>query len=104
MRLLFVHERFGAMAGAEVNAFLTASELKNRGHVPAILHGAATGKSEDLWSELFCERFPLDNGSTSGTVKAALQRFAPDAVYVHKMADLSVIKALVESGRPLIRM
>ena len=47
MRLLFVHERYGAMAGAEVNTYVTAAELKDRGHVIGILHGPPTGKSEE---------------------------------------------------------
>ena len=37
-------------------------------------------------------------------VRDALAAFQPDAIYVHKMADLSVITALVASGRPLVRM
>jgi len=59
MRLLFVHERFGAMGGAEVNAWLTAAALKQRGHTLGILHGAPTGKGEDGWREVFSERFLL---------------------------------------------
>ena len=104
MRLLFVHERFGAMAGAEINAYLTAAELKQRGHTTGILHGPATGKSDALWKEVFCDRFEVTNGSNSDFARAAVQKFEPDAIYVHKMADLSVIQALVDSGKPLVRM
>ena len=32
MRLLFVHERFGAFGGAEANVLVTAHELRRRGH------------------------------------------------------------------------
>jgi glycosyltransferase involved in cell wall biosynthesis len=92
------------MAGAEVNAYLTAAALKRRGHTVAILHGELTGKAEDRWRELFAFRFPCSNGDRPEAVEAALTDFEPDVVYVHKMADLAVMRALVESGRPLVRM
>jgi len=37
-------------------------------------------------------------------VQSAIREFEPDAIYVHKMADLEVIEALVASGVPLVRM
>ncbi|MDB6021818.1 MAG: hypothetical protein JWQ04_1675 [Pedosphaera sp.] len=104
MKLLFVHERFGAMAGAEVNVFLTATELKQRGHQVGIIHGEATGKSEPAWRETFSECFAVDQGAAAEVVQRALSQFQPEIVYVHKMADLRVIEALVRSGRPLVRM
>ena len=104
MRLLFVHERFGAMAGAEVNAWSTAAELKQRGHSIGILHGPSTGKGETAWQEVFSERYPIGDNGTFKTTMVALQHFFPDAVYVHKMSDLEVIRALVDSSRPLVRM
>src|SRR5512138_1468590 len=103
LRLLFVHERFGALAGAEVNLFLTADELRKRGHTLAIAHGPGTGRAENSWRELFPDRFSLDGDSRSAS-RAAIEAFQPDAVYVHKMADRDVLETLVESGRPLIRM
>ncbi|WP_395745860.1 glycosyltransferase family 4 protein [Prosthecobacter sp.] len=103
MKILYVHERFGALAGAEANAFITAQELAARGHQTGMLHGPGTGKNEEGWSRAFTERFPLAGDSAAQT-RAALAAFQPDAVYVHKMADLEVIQALVDSGRPLVRM
>ena len=102
MRLLFVHDRFGAMAGAEVNLQLTAAELKNRGHHAALLHGSSTGKGEEIWRDLFPDRFALENNSD--ITLSALEAFQPDAVYVHKMADVSVLKTLADSGVPIVRM
>ena len=104
MKLLFVHERFGALAGAEANAHITATELGRRGHHIGILHGPSTGKAEPAWQATFPFRAALGNGDNAATVKQALADFAPDAVYVHKMADLTVIQALVESCVPLLRM
>ena len=104
MKLLYVHERFGALAGAEANAFITAQELGQRGHHMGILHGPTTGKNEEGWKGVFTSRFPLEGVDTAAAARAALTSFDPDAIYVHKMADLRVIQALVGSGRPLLRM
>ncbi len=104
MKLLYVHERFGALAGAEANAFITAGQLGQRGHQTGILHGPGTGKNEEGWSDVFTSRYPLAGDDTAAATRAALAAFKPDAIYVHKMADLRVIDALVASGIPLIRM
>ncbi len=104
MKLLYVHERFGALAGAEANAFITAQELGKRGHSIGILHGPGTGKNEDGWQSVFTSRYSLENRDTAAATRAALAEYQPDAVYVHKMADLKVIQTLVDSGYPLVRM
>jgi glycosyltransferase involved in cell wall biosynthesis len=104
MKLLFVHERFGALAGAEANAHITATELKRRGHIIGIIHGSSTGKGENIWQETFSKRFSLSERGNATKVRAALDFFQPDIVYVHKMADLEVIRALVNSNVPLVRM
>ncbi|HXT42244.1 MAG TPA: glycosyltransferase family 4 protein [Candidatus Angelobacter sp.] len=105
MRILFVHERFGAWAGAEVNLLVTARELRRRGHAVAILHGPGTRKGEDDWEETFTERFALATDDNSFlAVNTALERFQPDLAYVHKLADLDALTALVSSGVLLIRM
>jgi len=104
MKILYVHERFGALAGAEANAHITATELGKRGHTIGILHGPSTGKNEPAWQTTFPFRTALGERDNSTVVKNALADFLPDAVYVHKMADLSVIQTLVENGTPLLRM
>ncbi|MGN6555066.1 MAG: glycosyltransferase family 4 protein [Verrucomicrobiota bacterium] len=104
MRLLFVHDRFGARAGAEVNLHLTASELKTRGHSLGIVHGPETGKGETAWRETFENCFPLSAADNTRGVQSAIQTFCPDAIYVHKMADLSVLQTLAQSGCPVVRM
>lgn len=104
MKLLFVHNRFGAMAGAETNAHITATELKNRGHTIGIIHGPSTGRAQAAWQKTFSQRFSLSHQGNVARVKAALEIFQPDLIYVHKMADLEVIEALVNSGIPLVRM
>ena len=105
MRILFVHERFGALGGAEANAFITARELKSKGHEVGLLHGHGTGKSEDAWSSVFQSRYALSGSENSGqAVESALREFEPEVVYVHKMADIRVIETLVNSNLPLVRM
>ncbi len=104
MKLLYVHERFGALAGAEANAHITATELGKRGHTMGILHGPSTGKNEAGWNATFTDRFPIDPEAGAESTRKAIASFNPDVVYVHKMADLAVIQALVDSGKPLVRM
>ena len=104
MRILYVHERFGALAGAEANAHITASELGKLGHSIGILHGPSTGRNESGWQATFPHRFALAEGQPEEVTSRALSDFRPDVVYVHKMADLRVIATLVESGVPLVRM
>ena len=90
MRLLYVHERLGALAGAEANAHITATELGRRGHTMGLLHGPSTGKNLAAWETTFPQRFPLIQSSAREATRAALDTFQPDVVYVHKMADLMV--------------
>jgi len=104
MKILYVHERFGALAGAEANAHITATELGARGHALGLVHGPSTGKNTTAWEATFPNRFPLADGDNARVVREALRSFLPEVVYVHKMADLSVIGALLEGGVPLVRM
>jgi glycosyltransferase involved in cell wall biosynthesis len=104
LKALFVHERFGAWAGAEANAFLTAAELKRRGHTVGLLHGAPTGRGESSWQEVFTSRFFLDGNPPRAAVRAAVGEFGPDLLYVHKMANLEVLEAVADSGVPVVRM
>ena len=105
MRILYVHERLGSLGGAEANALITARELKSRGHEVALAHGPSTGKGEENWRRVFDPRYPLNVSRQSAVqMRKALQDFRPEVIYVHKMADLSVIETLVQSGLPLVRM
>ncbi len=104
MRILFVHEKFGAFGGAEANVFATATELKGRGHVIGILHGPDTGKGEAGWLNTFQHRFSFGRGSQSATGLAAWEQFQPDVLYVHKLSDLELLKTLLDLDTPIIRM
>ena len=105
MRVLFVHERLGALGGAESNLVITAGELKAKGHSVGLLHGPSTGKGESKWNEVFAWKRALNsNAGSAPGVGEALREFAPDVVYVHKMPDLKVIEALLAADVPLVRM
>src|SRR5438477_2579704 len=108
MNLLFVHERFGSFAGAEANIYQIGAELTRRGHTVGILHGPGTGNSEARWREVFsdCCSLPAGNASPdlARNLTAVFDHFQPDAIYVHKLADLPLIEALLATGVPAVRM
>jgi glycosyltransferase involved in cell wall biosynthesis len=99
MQLLFVHECFGSLGGAEANAFITATEMKKRGHKVALLTQKGTGKNEDAWKSLFNGGFYLIDQITD-----ALDEFKPDVIYVHKWEELASLRCLLDCGRPTVRM
>ena len=100
LNLLYIHERFGALAGAEANVFITATELSARGHKVGILHGPSTGKNEAGWNKVFEFREPLD----ARTLAKHVETFQPDAFFVHKTSELPVLEAVAKSGVPVARM
>jgi glycosyltransferase involved in cell wall biosynthesis len=104
MRLLFVHERFGALGGAEANVLLTGGELRRRGHTVGLVHGDPTGRQEEAWNTAFPVRYPLGGCRPGDNLRFAIQQFKPDVLFVHKMANLAVIEVLAECGIPVVRM
>ncbi len=105
MKILVVHERFGALGGAEVNILATAEAFLNRGHELALLHGPGTGKEEASWLQTFPTRFSYDQTRCGRAALAlALRQFRPEVIFLHKMADPSLLAALVEGGVPVVRM
>lgn len=100
LNLLYIHERFGALAGAEANVFITATELSARGHKVGILHGPPTWKNDAAWKNLFEFREPLD----ASTVQRSIEAFQPDALFIHKTSDLPILEAVRQSGVPVARM
>jgi glycosyltransferase involved in cell wall biosynthesis len=104
MRLLFVHERIGALGGAEANVLVTADALRQRGHVVSLVHGRSTNLGETEWREVFAQRFPIDPASVADDVTHALTTFEPDVVFLHKFSDPAVLGGLLASGRRVVRM
>jgi len=104
MRILFVHERLGALAGAESNILAVGAELRRRGHGVGLVHGAATGFAEAAWREIFEPRFAIGGAGSAMAVRAAVAAHEPDVVFLHRMTDLSVIEALSSGAPPVARM
>jgi glycosyltransferase involved in cell wall biosynthesis len=104
MRLLFVHERIGALGGAEANVLVTADELQRRGHTVALAHGRGTNLGEPEWRGVFSTRFAVDEAAGPAAVGHALAQFQPDVVFMHKFSDPAVLDALLVSDRPVVRM
>ncbi|HXA14881.1 MAG TPA: glycosyltransferase, partial [Opitutaceae bacterium] len=104
MKVLFVHERFGALGGAEVNILSTAGELARYGHEAGLLHGQGTGKQEDAWHETFHVCFPYSETDGVARLESALNQFKPDIIFLHKMADLAMVEALTDCTVPVVRM
>jgi glycosyltransferase involved in cell wall biosynthesis len=102
MKLLFVHQNFGAFAGAEMNILITAAELQQRGHELGMLYARDTGRSQEKWAEAFPQNYALTDGAQ--TVSEVLEKFAPDLIYLHSLDDLEAMEALVNSSVPVIRM
>jgi len=104
MKVLFVHERFGAQGGAEVNVLATAEEFVSRGHEAGLLHGPGTGRQEDVWRTAFNPRFPRAGTNAGEDLESALSLFKPDVIFLHKMADLDMVEALAGCAVPVVRM
>lgn len=104
MKILFIHDRFGAQAGAEANLFHTALALKGLGHELSIAHGVETGKDESNWRHLFVDCFKLRPDSIISDYGEALEAVSPDIIYLHNSPDPALVACLSESSRPLVRM
>jgi len=105
MRLLYIHERIGALGGAEANILLTAQMLRHRGHSVAIAHGES-GSSNPEWDEAFAARLALGSPDSirPGSLERAFSQFNPDVLFLHKFSDPRVLDALASCGLPVIRM
>jgi glycosyltransferase involved in cell wall biosynthesis len=102
MRILYVHERFGPLGGAEANILLTAQELQRRGHEVAIAFGGTDEAASADWRETFATRFPIDGATDS--ILAASAIFSPDVVFLHKHSDSRILHALAAGAAPVVRM
>ena len=104
MKLLFVHDRFGSFGGAESNIAAVAQAFREKRQRIAILHGPGTGHGEERWRQIFEQRHPLVKGRTCESIQAALWNFEPDALFIHKMSDVEVLRVLAGGGVPTVRM
>lgn len=103
MRLLYVHERIGALGGAEANVLVTGEELRRRGHTVGLAHGRGTDQGEAEWRATFGHRFPIGSRGADD-IGRALAEFRPDIAFLHKFSDPTVLAALLAGGLPVVRM
>lgn len=105
LRLLYVHERIGALGGAEVNIILTAQMLRRRGHSVAIAHGE-TGSGDADWNDTFEDIISLGDPESvrPDALHQAITKFRPNLLLLQKFSNLAVLEAVGTSGVPVIRM
>jgi glycosyltransferase involved in cell wall biosynthesis len=103
VKILFVHQYFGAMGGAETDILLAAESLRRRGHSVSLLYASRTGRGEDVWEQTFSERHSLTGGSTREETDAIINQSAPGLIYFHSLPDLGVLNACLGSARPVVR-
>lgn len=103
MRLLFVHQRFGAFGGAETNILQTAEGLEQLGCSSALVYGESTGRCTDAWQRIFEPCLQVPSVDKPAWVEETLKEVSPDIIYLNTFTDLTVLEALVNSGRPVIR-
>jgi glycosyltransferase involved in cell wall biosynthesis len=103
MRVLFVHQYYGAMGGAETDILLGARALKACGHSVALLYASRSGMAEDSWEETFSQRHALAGETKTEAVGSALRQFVPDVIYYHSLPDLGVLRAMLDAGLPVVR-
>src|SRR5262245_37153715 len=120
--ILFVHENTGPSGGAETNIQITAEELSTRGHRISLLYSSP--RDTMPWQRPFptsfrfhaqergeASNFKLQTSNKSYAsltpkqiAHTVLGEFIPDAVYVHKVQNLDLFEALLESEVPVVRM
>jgi len=104
MKLLFVHHNLGDFAGAEVNIRIAARELKSRGYRLALLYEENTGKNESEWRDCFAEAICLPKGARSEFIHEVVSSLGVDMIYLHNLSELDTLEALLDSGKPVVRM
>lgn len=99
MKVLFVHERFGDLGGAESTIRRLAEGLRAREVELAFSYGSLTPQGKERFVELFGRRWCWRRDG----LRAAFD-WGPDVVFVHKLDDLALLRHLVDSRLPLVRM
>lgn len=107
-KILFVHETYGRLAGAEQNILVTAPRLAATFDL-ACLYWKRSGRDEAAFDALFPRSHAVDfaapdDAAAERAVAAALAAERPDLIYVHKCVSLPVTRALLAGGVPVVRM
>ncbi len=106
-KILFVHETFGRLAGAEQNILVTAPHLKDTFDLEC-LYSNRSGKDEAAFEAIFPVNYAVAfDGPPDETLRRVtdiVRQSAPDLIYVHKCIAIPVLEALTNWGGPLVRM
>ena len=97
MRILFVHEQAGFQGGAEANVHQVAEAFAAQGHAVDLLYERSSSGSNQRFFETF------ENHHKSSDLDQAIAH-QPDVVYVHKTSDLDLLRKLIDTDLPLVRM
>ena len=87
-----------------MNILATAQALQRRGHTLGLAHGGRADGGEPEWRETFPYQAPLDESGASAGLGLALEQFQPDVIYLNKLSDPRVLRALADCGTPVVRM
>jgi len=109
MKILFVHDTFGALAGAEQNIIVSGQALQERGNELSFLYSHNTHKDEDKFLSVFKNNFQIDfltqyPSDKIYKITQFINIINPDIIYVHKIKDLSILEQLFRFNKPLVRM
>ncbi|MGH7967928.1 MAG: glycosyltransferase family 4 protein, partial [Limisphaerales bacterium] len=104
VKLLFVHQTLGQFGGAEINIHLAAEELGRRGCAIDLLYREKTGRGEPAWAGVFGSCLRLPNARRAEFIRGIVREGKHELIYLHNLADLEVIEALLDSGVPVARM
>jgi len=104
MKLLFVHQHLGDFGGAEVNIRISAKELKSRGYRLTLLYQESTGRNEAEWRDCFSEVICLRKCLRAEFIRTMVGTLDPALIYLHNLSDLETLEALLNCGKPVLRM
>src|SRR5262249_4304154 len=69
-----------------------------------LIYEQGTGRNEQNWRQMFQPCFQVRSKGKLDAVKNVVRQFRPDLIYLHKLADLEVLEALLQTGIPAVRM
>lgn len=104
MKILYVHETYGPLGGAEANVLKTAAALKSIGFQVSILSQSISSRSLKQWDEVFERPWILSQSESTSVIRSQVLQLRPDVVYIHKCSRLDILEGILCSGVPSVRM
>lgn len=92
-KILFIHEKLGFQGGAEQNIAFLTSHLQKKYDL-SLVYEICTGQNEEGFAA------PFSRVQNSFPIKD----LHPDVIFVHKCRSLPLIKQILDSGIPCVRM